>query len=314
MSKWFFVFIVFIVNPAFSQYAPSAGEIGTTAISKDSSVFLFWADSCKIVRGWQNSSNKELGYASLGVEIDAIGLADGKVVSLGDSGQITLSFPHRIENGVGFDFAIFENSFNNTFLELAFVEVSSDGKHYVRFPAVSFIPSVIQLGNDAIMDADKIDNLAGKYRGGYGTPFDLENLKDTANLDLQNIRFVRLVDVVGSINPIYGTKDSKGNIINDPFPTPYPSAGFDLDAVGVINSNFASISEKTLDIKIWPNPASEFLYIDIDSNEVVQIINAVGKCEFSKELNGISKIDVSLLDEGIYFVRINNSVQKIKIQ
>jgi hypothetical protein len=43
------------------------------------------------------------------------------------------------------------------------------------------------------------------------------------------------VDVVGSITPAYATYDSQGNMVNDPWPTPYSSSGFDLDAVGVIN-------------------------------------------------------------------------------
>jgi hypothetical protein len=41
----------------------------------------------------------------------------------------------------GYDFAIFENGFpfgsGSFYLELAFVEVSSDGKHFVRFNAIS---------------------------------------------------------------------------------------------------------------------------------------------------------------------------------
>jgi hypothetical protein len=49
------------------------------------------------------------------------------------------------------------------------------------------------------------------------------------------VRFVRVVDVVGSINPFHATYDSLGNIVNDPWPTASSSSGFDLDAVGVLN-------------------------------------------------------------------------------
>jgi hypothetical protein len=41
--------------------------------------------------------------------------------------------------------------------------------------------------------------------------------------------------VVGSLDDRYATYDVLGNKINDPFPTPFASGGFDLDAVGVIN-------------------------------------------------------------------------------
>jgi hypothetical protein len=47
---------------------------------------------------------------------------------------------------------------------------------------------------------------------------------------------VRVTDVVGSINPLFGTRDSLGNLINDPFPTATPSGGFDLNGVGVLHA------------------------------------------------------------------------------
>ena len=53
---------------------------------------------------------------------------------------------------------------------------------------------------------------------------------------MNDVIAVRITDVVGSIDPALGTKDSLGNLINDPFPTPFASSGFDLNAVGVINA------------------------------------------------------------------------------
>ena len=38
-----------------------------------------------------------------------------------------------------------------------------------------------------------------------------------------NVTEVRITDVVGSIDPWYGTRDSLGNLINDPFKTPFAS-------------------------------------------------------------------------------------------
>ena len=35
---------------------------------------------------------------------------------------------------------------------------------------------------------------------------------------------------MGSISEGQATRDSRGGIVNDPFPTPFPSSGFDLDA------------------------------------------------------------------------------------
>ena len=66
---------------------------------------------------------------------DATGMAgDGRVVSLGDGGVAILTFDTPLSDGPGPDFAVFENAFLETFLELAFVEVSSDDVNYFRFP------------------------------------------------------------------------------------------------------------------------------------------------------------------------------------
>ena len=74
---------------------------------------------------WQNTENA-LGKPTSNDTFD--------VVVLGDAGSITLTFDAPICNGSGYDFAVFENSLNDTFLEFAFIEVSSDGEHFVRFP------------------------------------------------------------------------------------------------------------------------------------------------------------------------------------
>ena len=74
-----------------------------------------------------------MGKASSGDTNSPLGKAgDGTILSLGDGGEATLTFSTPISNGQGADFAIFENSFSATFLELGLVEVSSDGQNFVR--------------------------------------------------------------------------------------------------------------------------------------------------------------------------------------
>jgi hypothetical protein len=176
-----------------------------------------------------NIANPSLGTVSSGTEQDACGIAgDAGLLSLGDAGIAILQFSTPITNGNGPDFAVFENAFNNTFLELAFVEVSSDGQNFVRFPSFSNNDTSFQIGPFGASDASKIHNLAGKYRAGYGTPFDLEELKDSTNIDINNISYVKIIDVVGSILPDYCSRDSRGIIINDPWSTPFNEGGFDF--------------------------------------------------------------------------------------
>lgn len=226
-------------------YAPPAGQSGTTAMYKDSSDFIAWADSCWVRRGPKDTTDPSKGYASAGTPSNAVGKADNSsVVSLGDGGKATLRFDSPIRNGPGPDFAVFENSFSDDFLELAFVEVSSDGSNFVRFPAHSLTDTSSQVGSFGSTDATDLNNLAGKYRGGYGTPFDLEELSDSAGIDIDEITHVRVLDVVGCIQNGFATYDKEGRKVNDPWPTEFESGGFDLDGVGVVHSQSSSLDRR----------------------------------------------------------------------
>lgn len=247
----------------FSQYPPPAGQEGSTAIHRDSSVFVNWATVCMVGRGPVNIAEPSLGLASAGTPDNATGIADNQIVSLGDGGTAVMTFEKPVANGTGPDFAVFENGFSDDFLELAFVEVSSNGIDFFRFDAVSLTPTDEQVGAFGLLDATRLHNLAGKYRVDYGTPFDLEELTGDPNLDKNHITIIRIVDVVGSIDDDYATYDSQGNKVNDPWPTAFESSGFDLDAVGVIHEGPQSVNNQNAHsrIRVYPNPASEVLYI-----------------------------------------------------
>jgi len=217
------------------SFCGAAGTAGSSAIYYTDPCFLNWASDCKVARGYQNIAAKTT-LASYGTASNGIGKADNAVVSLGDAGSAVMTFNKAITNGSGSDFAVFENGFSGTFLELAFVEVSSDGQNYFRFDAVSETPTSTQLGSFGTIDPTCLNNFAGKYQVYYGTPFDLNELAGKSPLlDVNNVTHVRIVDAVGSITPGYSTYDSRGNMVNDPWPTAFASGGFDLDAVGVIH-------------------------------------------------------------------------------
>lgn len=303
-----------------AQFAGPVGSPNTTAIHKDSSVFVAWAKSCKVVRGYMDISNPSLGYASYGDSTKAIGKADGTgVVSLGDGGYAILTFTNPITDGPGWDFAVFENSFNGTFLELAFVEVSSDGVNFFRFPAVSNLPTSPQYDNAANMDCSKINNLAGKYLANYGTPFDLQELAGISGLDIHHITHIKIIDVVGSVNPMYGSFDSNGNIINDPWPTPFASCGFDLDAVGVIHqavTGIVSVAEKVF-VNIYPNPFVDEIKIQKEYPSPISfyLFNENSELIMKQVIKeDIQSVDLSMLSSGVYFVVIENENERKMIK
>ena len=230
MRKYLLIFMTLIAFPvcAFAgPYAPAAGQPGSTAVYMDSADFTGWATGYEdVIYGadvadtWK-TPQKALGKAQ-GNAFD--------ILCLGRGGKATFIFDPPIKNGEGWDFAVFENTFSDVFLELAWVEISTNGQDFIRFPNDSLTP--LPVGAFGHIDPTDINGFGGKYRQGYGTPFDLQNLATdplvlSGKVDLSNITRVRIIDVVGD-----GTaRDSQGRVIYDPYPTKN-SAGFDLDAIG----------------------------------------------------------------------------------
>jgi len=218
--------------------------------------FAAWADTVDSFTPTSSGSPVSGGPSGLGP-------ADGVTVSLGDldasqiaasvpPGQITLQFTSgHIYDGPGWDFAVFENAtdfggfvpFPFLFAELGYVEVSSDGVQFARFPATSLnVPPGSGIPGDTEIDAafgtafatinrTNVHNLAGASLAPLGTKFDLTDLSGdplvlSGNVDLDSIEFVRIVDVPGDGSFL----DQFGNGILDAWPTA-GTGGVDLDAV-----------------------------------------------------------------------------------
>lgn len=219
-------------------YADSSGGVAATnpAILCWATGWTNYAPGTNVDAQWQVPSNAAgPAQGSLG----GLGATNG-VVPLGDDGAIVLTFPAPIADGPGPDFAVFENAFSADFLELAYVEVSSDGANYFRFPTHCLETNWIDTyGVTNVTDPTAYGGFAGKHLQGFGTPFDLKLLAGAPGLDVRRVTHVRIVDVKGD----GANLDSYGNPVFDPHPT-YGSGGFDLDAVGVLNAN--------LDISVAP--------------------------------------------------------------
>ena len=222
--------------------------------------------------GWARSATDYLRADGQGAYSDvaaALGPVTGDymdVVALGDLsaeqiaasapvGKLTLHLtdtlhPAPVRDLPGADFVVFENGVasgggGRVFGELAYVEVSSDGLHFARFPSVSLTSGPVgAFGN---FDPTKVFNLAGKHVNNtelgvgdcWGTPFDLAALAThplviAGQLDLANVRHIRIVDIPG-----YGTFFDAAvptpHAIFDPWQTT-GSGGFDLEAIGVISA------------------------------------------------------------------------------
>lgn len=237
---------------AWAIAGPYSGPTDTSggpdpAIAADSAVFTEWADAIDPTRTdfapeGSTTIDPTGGFNSLG-DLTQQQIDDGEA-----PGFLTVTFPTGIRNGSGADFAVFENGFvfpsdPYLFAELAYVEVSSNGDDFARFPSVSTNTSFEgSFGQSfAGFDATNIFNLAGKHAGGFGTPFDLDDLLDdpgvmSGEIDLDDIQYVRLVDIPGSGDFL----DSEGNPILDNWPGT-GTGGFDFRlgeqlGVGVVNT------------------------------------------------------------------------------
>ena len=296
-----FLLLALVPVTMWAQFAPAQDKPGTTAMHADSSAFVAWATDCVAEPGPINITNPSGGMAGTGWPAsNVIGFPEGTmgVTCLGDGGRATVTFASPICNRPGPDFAVFENGMANAqnpdvwFLELGFVEVSSDGENFFRFPAISMVQTETQVGGFDCIDPAQIHNFASKYGAMYGTPFELDEIPDDPLLDKDNITHVRIVDVVGNIDPLYCTYDSQGHIVNDPWPTPFASCGMDLDAVGVIH-----------DIAHFPAPADEPPYI---ANPVENVVFDSFPQTIEINLDGVVS-DPDDPDEDIVYQLVSNS-------
>jgi len=311
MRKYFFVLFIGLLSLNVSaQFPPAAGMEGTTAIAQDSSIFIAWANKCQIQRGYLDIANPDLGLVDYGTEEYGIGHADQNAVSLGDGGVAILEFEQPIINGPGADFAIFENSFSDGFLELALVYVSSNGVDYDLFPAISLTQTETQIDGFGIIEARKIHNLAGKYRGGYGTPFDLEELERELGREINEITHIKIIDAIGTIQEDFAILDSQNHIINEPYPTPFPSGGFDLDAIGIIHQATPThqLAEPKTQILIYPNPnRGHFKILNHHHLKIYssQIFNLQGELVYQVPLD-IQNTAIDLdLPRGVYYLKVS---------
>lgn len=269
--------LFFCLSPliCLAQFDGPGGTPGSKSIHKDALEIVNWASGTEITRGNMQVNDTSLGKPSVGTLSDCLGEVDGGVLSLGDGGEVILSFKDPIVNRTGYEIAVFENGFAvglSYYLELAHVEVSNDGENWVRFPSEVAIDTTYQTNNFSYTKPEEVYNLAGKHQAPYGTLFDLEEVGlDTAN-------YVKIIDVVGSLNDSFGTRDSKGTIINDPWPSPFESGGFDLDAVAVVNGPLLSLNKVAIkEISVVPSLAKVNQQISISENAIeVSVYNSRG--------------------------------------
>ena len=321
-----YVFETYITAIHTPQNAPFLGPFGggvgsddCDAISCESPAIAAWATGCTVTRGPQNlaMSAEVASYGEPENATGAVAMNDySTVVSLGDGGWAVLTFAAPIADQEGPDFAVFENTLNDVGFELAFVEVSSDGNRFVRFPATSLTQTDVQCTLQSEFAPTFVHNLAGKHRLGYGTPFDLAELRDSAGLDITHITHVRIVDVVGSINPQLGTRDAYGHLVNDPYPTHNASCGFDLAGVAVLQGSVGIDEASASALRLYPNPAHTAVTLSgLNEGARVQVYDLMGREHLATQATGTRlRLDIYSLPAGHYLLKVDGESRKLTVR
>ncbi|MBN2580437.1 MAG: autotransporter-associated beta strand repeat-containing protein [Pirellulales bacterium] len=239
--------------------------------------------------------------ASLG-DMNATDIADWQAdpETYHGPGVLTLTFSDPISNGSGADFAVFENGFiseggtgsaGQILAELGYVEVSTNGVDFARFPSVSLTPELV--GAYGTSDPTDVYNLVGKHVNAsgdsWGTPFDLQQLAGHplvlgGTVDLEKINYIRIVDIPGCgafqdqatslIDPTTGQPYTSDHDVYDAWET-WGSGGVDFEALGVIH-----YYGKTLDSG-WNSVGDADMRAFIDADTTLTAPVAVGALQFN---------------------------------
>ena len=251
----------------------------------------FYADA--VIAWAPGSSGHANGNNALGPPSGGgLFLGSTHAASLGVAGWTVLQLDEPALDGPGTDLIVCENPFfvsgapETAFVEALFVEVSTDGNTFARFPAEYGGPAV-QAPPFAGVDPAWYFGFAGVLpvsadpaKGvdplhvvhGGGDAFDLGDLTDdpavlAGDVDLFDIRYVRLVDVRSGVDT-----DDLGTIVYD--------AGLDANASADID---ALVAVNTLVNLVPQRPAVE---LELDSSGFLHLV--------IEDLNGIDTVTAGL--------------------
>jgi len=160
-------------------------------------------------------------------------------------------------------------------------------------------------------NSQNADSYVWNFGDGNDTGLDLSQLTDDENFDL------------GSF---FESDNSTTSTEENPTMT-YQTAGEYRVILSATNECGTSTYEETLNvnsctnideveagISIYPNPASSTINIVNAENANVEIVNALGQVVYAKEnVSGEISIDVRNLSDGMYFVKVNDTITKVNI-
>ncbi|MCQ2603375.1 MAG: T9SS type A sorting domain-containing protein, partial [Clostridia bacterium] len=59
-------------------------------------------------------------------------------------------------------------------------------------------------------------------------------------------------------------------------------------------------------VNVYPNPVKDILTVEASEYQNVAVYDLAGKCVMEQPVDGVLNIDMSQMEKGIYFIRMNN--------
>ncbi len=124
------------------------------------------------------------------------------------------------------------------------------------------------------------------------------------------------------IDNLSGLMPDEDDFTNTSSPVGYTTGGstsesdnsLDINVTSVVRGSKPQQAASARDISVYPNPASEFIYIQIKGIDegIVRVLNILGQESMFFNISGEeTRLDISGLKEGIYFISIEGGTEKI---
>ncbi len=255
----------------------TAGALRLLALLGTSSSFSLVAQATPHATSVVAINNNGGAGGGIFIPSNLLGPPQGLVNSLGIGGDAIVGLGVAMRDGAGADLIVLENPFflqpgpiGSSFCEMLYVEVSSNGIDFARFPSRYYGPQV-QPGPFGTLNVGYFENLAGATPQGSGPDpqdlveaggdaFDLDDLRGdplvlAGRVDLGAITALRLVDVRSGIDA-----DARGRLIFDP-----GAGSADVDGVTVVHhQGNASPNPPIVDVVVPVDGSAEITLSDPD--------------------------------------------------
>lgn len=163
----------------------------------------------------------------------------------------------------------------------------------------------VQTGDQAIIFIEGNDASGGVVSQGI--------VQFTGNQAALQALTIQMLQNPQNSNPVasyfIGIASSEADLLQSASTTAAEGSWIAIDNIRFDGGSSSSIAINEKDVKVFPNPANDFVTFQIDGleNGNVVISSITGQEVINTSLNGVTKVDVSALNNGVYIYKISNS-------